>query len=88
MAHSKLYNEFLPKVGATFNGASEHWSERDAVKPLWKIQGEILEVRSNGICIDDGKGDETFVSFDTIAKHRAQLQRDYRADMDMILSEP
>ena len=81
--HSKLYAEYSAKLGQTFDGMTEHWSERETVKPIYAIRGEILEVKASGICVDDGKGDEVFVSFDTIAKHRAQLFRDYKSDSQL-----
>ncbi len=84
--YERMASEF--KVGEIFDGNSEHCSERETVQSIWKVKGEILEIKPTGLCVDDGKGDEIFVAFSTIAKHRAQAQRDYRADMDMIFSTP
>jgi hypothetical protein len=55
--NNQLFAEFSSRVGQIFEGGSEHWSERDSVKPIWKIRGEILEVKPSGICVDDGNGD-------------------------------
>ncbi len=78
-AYKQMATEF--KVGGMFRGDQEHWSERETVSPLFEINGEILEVKPNGLCIDDGKGDEVFVAFSTIAKHRAALRRDMDEDL-------
>ncbi len=84
--YGRMASEF--KVGEIFDGSLLHWCERKTVKPIWEVKGEILEIKPTGLCVDDGKGDELFVAFSTIAKHRAQAERDYRFDMDMILSTP
>lgn len=79
----KLVDEFSPRIGEVFEGENEHWSERETVKPIYQIRGEILEVKASGLCIDDGKGDEIFISFFTLAAHRKALRQDMKADCGM-----